>query len=534
MAKQILYDVDARNKLTSGMDQLARTVQSTLGPTGKNVIIDKKFGNPSSTKDGVTVSREIELPDPFENMGAKIINEVATRTNDKVGDGTTTAVVLAEAMMREGRKLVSAGIDPFAIQRGMRKAVDKVVSSIRDQAIQIKDFDAVRQVGEIASNHDPLIGKLLAKAFESVGDDGVITLEESQGVETDLEVVQGLQFDKGYISPYFVTDPAEMVAEYQNPYILFYEKKLGDLQEFVPVLEGIARAGKPLVIVAEDVEGDLLAALVINKLQGVLKVVAVKSPGFGDRRKALMEDMAILTGGQLVSEDLGIGLDKIDDSFFGKAKKVTVTKDRTTIIKGAGSEESVGDRLEQINAQMEQTTSSYDKEKLLERRAKLAGGVAILHVGGRTETEMKERKDRADDALHATRAAVEEGIVPGGGTAYIRALSVLDGLRVRGDERYGVDVVRRSLAAPLKQIAANCGLDGGEVVSEVRTKKRHDGFDARKGEYVNLVKAGIIDPAKVTITAIENAASIAGLNLTTDVLVTEVADKSEPVTGAET
>lgn len=534
MAKQILYDVDARNKLTGGMGQLAKAVKSTLGPTGKNVIIDKKFGNPSSTKDGVSVSREVELPDPFENMGAKIINEVATRTNDKVGDGTTTAVVLAEAMMREGRKFVSAGIDAFAIQRGIRKAVAVVVDSIRDQSIAIKDFDAVRQVGEISSNHDTLIGKLLAEAFEEVGDDGVITLEESKGVDTYLEVVQGLQFDKGYISPYFITNPAEMIAEYRDPTIIFFEKKLTDLQAFVPVLELAAQSGKPLVICAENVEGDLLAALVINKLQSVLKVVAVKSPGFGDRRKSLLEDMAIMTGGKLISEDLGLSFDKIDESYFGSAKKVTISKERTTIIDGGGKKRAVSDRIEQIDAQIEQTTSTYDKEKLLERKAKLAGGVGILHVGGRTETEMKERKDRADDALHATRAAVEEGIVPGGGTAYIRALPALDDLRARGDERYGVDVVRKALIAPLDQIATNCGLDGKEVVTEVRNKKGREGYDAKKGEYTNMVKAGIIDPAKVTITALESAASIAGLNLTTDVLVTDVPEKEEPSAGAET
>jgi chaperonin GroEL len=534
MAKQILYDVDARNKLTEGMAQLAQAVKSTLGPTGKNVIIDKKFGSPSSTKDGVTVSREVELPDPFENMGAKIINEVATRTNDKVGDGTTTAVVLAEAMMREGRKFVSAGIDAFAIQRGIRKAVSAVVDSIRDQSIAIKDFDAVRQVGEIASNHDPLIGKLLAKAFESVGDDGVITLEESKGVDTHLEIVQGLQFDKGYISPYFITDPAEMLTEYRNPYILFFEKKLTDLQGFVPVLELAAKSDKPLVICAENVEGDLLAALVINKLQGVLKVVAIKSPGFGDRRKSLLEDMAIMTGGKLVSEDLGMSLDQIDESFFGTAKKVTITKDRTTIIEGGGKKKDLAERIEQIDSQIEQTTSTYDKEKLTERKAKLAGGVGILHVGGRTETEMKERKDRADDALHATRAAVEEGIVPGGGTTFIRAITALDDVRSRGEERYGVEIVRKALIAPLDQIATNCGLDGKEIVTEVRNKKGREGYDAKNGEYTSMVKAGIIDPAKVTITAIESAASIAGLNLTTDVLITDVPDKSEPAAGAQT
>jgi chaperonin GroEL len=534
MPKQLLYDVAALQKLNAGMDTLARAVACTLGPTGKNVILDKKFSKPQSTKDGVTVSREIELPDPFENMGAKIINEVATRTNDKVGDGTTTGVVLADAMMKEGRKFVAAGIDPFAIRRGIQKAVDRVVEAIRKLAIPTKDYDDVRKVGIIASNYDELVGNLLAEAFEKVGENGVITLEESKGIDTRLEIVQGLQFDKGYISPYFVTNPAKMEVEFEEPLILFHEKKLGNLRDFIPVLEQVLTAARPLLIVAEDVEGELLAALVINKLQGVLRVAAVKAPGFGDRRKALLEDMAILTGGKLISADLGISFENIDLSFFGKAKKVRVERERTTIIEGGGARKDVEARVAQINAQMEQTTSTYDKEKLTERKAKLAGGVAILHVGGRTEIEMKERKDRANDALHATRAAIEEGIVPGGGTALIRAVSSLDDLKVKGDERHGVDVVRRALEAPLRQIAVNCGADGDDVVVEVRTRKGREGFNAATGEFENLLKAGIIDPAKVTITALRNAASIAGLNLTTDVMVTEIEKKKEAVSGAVT
>ncbi len=535
MAKQLLYDVDARQKLTAGMEQLAKAVRATLGPTGKNVILDKSFGGPASTKDGVSVSKEIELPDPFENMGAKIINEVATRTNDKVGDGTTTAVVLAEAMMREGRKYVAAGIDPFAIQRGIRKATDCAINSLREQAIAIKKYDEVRQVGEISSNSDELLGSLLADAFEKVGQDGVVTLEESKGVDTYLDIVEGLQYDKGFISPYFITDATQMVAEYDDPLILFHEKKLSDLQAFLPVLEQIAQLGRPLVIIAEDVEGDLLAAMVINKLQGVLPVVATKAPGFGDRRKNLMEDMAILTGGKLISEDLGMSFDKIDSSWFGSAKKITVSKEKTTIIQGGGKKKAIKDRIEQLDAQIEQTTSTYDVEKLTERKAKLAGGVAILYVGGRTEAEMKERKDRADDALHATRAAVEEGIVPGGGTALVRALDELDYLKAKGEEKYGVQVVVKAVSAPLRQLAENCGLDGQEILSEVRAlKSAKSGYNAKTGEYENLVKAGVIDPVKVTITALESAASIASLNLATDVMVTDVEDKGDPVNGAQT
>jgi chaperonin GroEL len=534
MAKQLLYDLAARQKLTKGMETLAKAVSATLGPTGKNVILDKKFARPHSTKDGVTVSKEVELPDPFENMGAKILNEAASKTNDKVGDGTTTAVIFADAIMREGRKYLAAGIHPVDLRRGINRAVEKVVDALKGQAIPIKNYDEVRKVGYIASNQDVQLGSLFAEAMEKVGKDGVITIEESKGFDTRLDIVQGMQFDRGYISPYFINKTKTLTVEYEEPWIFFHEKKLTNLQEFIPVLEKLAMAGRPLIIVAEDVEGELLAALVINKLQGVLKVVAVKAPGFGDRRKALLEDMAILTGGKLVSEDLGLKLDKIDSSYFGTAKKVVIEKDKTTIIEGGGSKKAIKDRVEQLDVQMEQTTSTYDKEKLTERKAKLAGGVAIIYVGGRTEVEMKERKDRATDAMHATRSAVLEGIVPGGGVAPIRSISALEDLKVKGDERCGVACVRKALEAPLRQIAENCALDPGEVLAEVMARKGHEGFDAFAGKYCDLVKAGIIDPVQVTISALQNAASVASLNLTTDVLVTELKADKKPVMGAVT
>jgi len=528
MAKQLLYDVNARQKLTDGMETLARAVRVTLGPTGKNVVLEKKFSSPHSTKDGVTVSKEVELPDPFQNMGAKVLNEVASRTNDEVGDGTTTAVIFADAMMREGRKYLAAGIHPLALRRGINKAVDRAIKSLREMAIPIKNYDEVKQVGYIASNMDQQMGELFAEAMEKVGKDGVITIEESKGVDTYLEIVQGMQFDRGYISPYFINNTKNLTTEYENPYIFLYEKKLSNLRDFIPVLEKVAASGRPLIIIAEDVEGELLAALVINKLQGVLKVVCVKAPGFGDRRKALLEDMAILTGGRLVSEDLGLTLDRVDTSYFGTAKKVVVEKERTTIVEGGGEKKAIRDRVEQLDAQMEQTSSTYDKEKLTERKAKLAGGVAIIYVGGKTEAEMKERKDRATDALHATRAAVLEGIVPGGGVASLRANQDLEDLRAKGEERYGVNCVRKALEAPLRQIAENCGREPGEVLAEVKALEKHKGFDAFSGNYVDLVKEGVIDPVQVTITALQNAGSAASLNLTTDVLVTELKKNKKP------
>jgi len=534
MAKQILYGHEGRQKLAEGMQKLARAVRSTLGPSGKNVILQKSYSGPVSTKDGVSVAKEIELPDPFENMGAKILGEVATRTNDKVGDGTTTAVVLANRMIEEGRKYVAAGIQPTDLRRGIEKAIAKAVEAVREQAIPVKKREAVRHVAYIASNSDETLADLLADAMEKVTSDGVVTIEENKGTDTYLEIVQGLQFDKGFISPYFMTDPRELKTEFENPYIFFYEKKISDIASLVPVLEKIVSTRRPLLIIAENVEGEALAALVVNRLQGVLQVCAVKAPGFGDRRRNLLEDMAILTGGTLISEDRGMSFEAIGLEHFGTAKKVIVTKDKTTIIEGAGKKSAVEQRIAQINAQMEQTTSTYDKEKLTERKAKLGGGVAVLYIGGHTETSMKERKDRATDALHATRAAIEEGIVPGGGTALIRALPALEELKVRGDEEFGVEVVRHALEEPLRLIAENAGLDGGEVVAEVAERKGSVGFNALRGEYEDLIKAGVVDPVKVTVTALENAASIAALNLSANTLITEVKDKADPVAGAET
>jgi chaperonin GroEL len=534
MAKQLFFEMKGREKLMAGMSSLAKTVRATLGPTGKNVILEKKFSGPVSTKDGVTVSKEIELPDPFENMGAKILNEVATRTGDKVGDGTTTAVVLAERMLEEGRSCLAGGIAPTDIRRGIEKAVAKTVAAIRDMAVPVENHKDIRNVAYIASNGDDQLADLLAEAMKKVSKDGVITLEENKGIDTYLDIVQGMQFDKGYISPYFITHLQEMKVEYEKPYIFFHEKKLSNLRDLIPLLEKVATRGRPLVIVAEDVEGEALAALVINKLQGVLKVVAVKAPGFGDRRKNLLEDMAILTGGRLFSEDLGMGLENVELEHFGSAAKVVVERNKTTIVKGAGEKAAVQERIDQINAQMEQTTSTYDKEKLTERKAKLSGGIGILYVGGHTETEMKERKDRADDALHATRAAVEEGVVPGGGTAFVRAAAALDALKVKGDESFGVDIVRAALEEPLRRIAENSGLDGGEVLAEVAEAKGNVGFDARTGEFTDLMKAGIIDPAKVATTALENAASAAAVNLTAEVLITEIPKKKDPVPGSVT
>jgi chaperonin GroEL len=451
-----------------------------------------------------------------------------------VGDGTTTAVVLADAMISEGRKFLAAGVRPTDLRRGIEKAVDKVIDAVLEQAIPVNSYKEVRQVATIASNWDEAVGDLVAEAMEKVGKDGVITIEESKGTRTYLDIVEGMQFDKGYISPYFITNPQTLSVEYENPCILFYEKKLGDIREFIPFLEKVVATGRPLVIIAEDVEGELLAGLVLNKLQGVLKVVAVKAPGFGDRRKNLLEDMAILTGGQLISEDLGLTMDRVDLSQLGTAAKIVVEKDKTTIVGGGGKKSAVKDRIAQLDVQMEQTTSTYDQEKLTERKAKLSGGIGILYIGGHTETEMKERKDRATDALHATRAAVEEGIVPGGGTALIRALPALESFKARGDEQYGVEIVKVAVEEPLRRIAENCGLDGGEVVAEVTDRKENEGFDARTGKYRDLVKAGILDPTKVTITALQNAASAAGVNLTADVLVTEVKKKTSPAPGAVT
>ena len=534
MAKQLLFDLKGREKLATGMDTLARAVRSTLGPSGRNVVLDKSFGSPVSTKDGVSVSKEIELPDPFENMGAKILNEVANRTGDKVGDGTTTSVVIAERMLHEARRYLAGGISPVDLRRGLERAVSRAVETIEELAIPVNDYKDVRHVALVSSNADTLLADLLADAMKKIGEDGVITIEESKGTETYLDLVQGMQFDKGYISPYFVTNAETLTTEYEKPYILFFEKKLSNLAELVPFLEKIHVAQRPLVIIAEDVEGEALAALVINKLQGVLPVVAVKAPGFGDRRKNLLEDMAILTGGKLVSEDLGVSMEQVGTEYLGSAAKVIVERDKTTIVKGAGAKSAVQDRIAQLDVQMEQTTSTYDKEKLTERKAKLCGGIGILYIGGHSEVEMKERKDRADDALHATRAAVEAGIIPGGGTAYIRALAALETLKGRGDERFGIDIVRDALEEPLRRIAENAGLDGGEVVAEVAESKGNVGFDARKKTFTDLVKAGIVDPAKVATTALQSAASAAAVNLTAEVLITDIPKKTDPAHGAVT
>ena len=534
MAKQILFDSDGRQKLTAGMQTLAKAVSSTLGPSGKNVVIDKSFAGPISTKDGISVSKEIELPDPFENMGAKILNEVASKTNDNVGDGTTTAIVLAIGMIEEGRKFVASGVQAQSIRRGMDLAAEAVETVVLDLAKKVEGYDQIRNVAYISSNSDNQIADLLAEAMESVTNDGVITIEENKGIETYLEVVKGLQFDKGFCSPYFITDTANLNTEYEDVYILFFEKKITAVHELVPLLEKVAPTGKPLVIVAENVEAEALAALVINKLQGVLQVVAVKSPGFGDRRKSLMEDMAILTGGVFISEDIGVGLDQVELEHLGSAKKVVVDKEKTIIIDGAGKEKAIDERLNQINIQMEQTTSTYDKEKFTERKAKLGGGIAVLYIGGHTELEMKERKDRATDALHSTRAAAESGVIPGGGTVFVRAITALGKVKARGDEAFGVKVVAAALEAPLRKIAENAGYDPGDVLVEVSELKGANGFNALSGEYSNLVKDGVIDPTDVALTALRNAVSIAGLNLTTDALITDVDEHDAPVVNAVT
>ena len=532
MAKQILFDNDGRQKLTAGMQTLARAVSSTLGPSGKNVVIDKSFSGPVSTKDGISVSKEIELPDPFENMGAKILNEVASKTNDNVGDGTTTAIVLASKLIEEGRRYVASGVQAQALRKGMEQAAEAVEDVILDHAKKVEGFDQIRNVAYISSNSDNQIADLLAEAMDSVTSNGVITIEENKGTETYLEVVQGLQFDKGFCSPYFITDPANLNTEYEDVYILFYEKKITAVHELVPLLEKVAPTGKPLVIVAENVEAEALAALVINKLQGVLQTVAVKSPGFGDRRKSLMEDMAILTGGEFISEDRGIGLDQVELEQLGQAKKVVIDKEKTIVIDGAGKEAQIEERINQINTQMEQTTSTYDKEKFTERKAKLGGGIAVLYIGGHTEAEMKDRKDRATDALHSTRAAAESGIVPGGGTVFVRAVKALKKVKAKGDAAFGVKVVAGALEAPIRKIAANAGFDPGEVFTEVSELKGAKGFNAFTGEYSNLVKDGVIDPTDVALTALRNAVSIAGLNLTTDALITDVDEHDEPVVNA--
>ncbi len=526
-AKQLKYDTEARQSILIGVEKLSRAVKATLGPRGRNVVLDKKFGSPTITKDGVTVAKEIELPDAFENMGAQMVREVASKTSDIAGDGTTTATVLAEAIYREGLKNVTAGANPMGLKRGIDLAVTRVVESLVKQSKKVKDAHEIAQVATISANGEESIGKIIADAMEKVGKDGTITVEEAKSIETTLEVVEGMQFDKGYLSPYFVTNADTMETLQEDPYILLFEKKISSLQDILPLLQTVAKAGRPLLIIAEELEGEALATLVVNKIRGTLQVCAVKSPGFGDRRKAMMEDIAILTGGKFISEDLGVKLENVTIADLGRAKRVTIDKDNTTIVEGAGKSADIQGRIGQIRRQIDETTSDYDREKLQERLAKLAGGVAVINVGAATETEMKEKKARVEDALHATRAAVEEGIVAGGGVALIRAQPSLDDLKLTGDEAIGVEIVRKSCEAPLRQLVDNAGVEGAVIVQEVKKAKGSNGYDVATGEYVDMVKAGIIDPTKVTRSALQNAASIAGLLLTTECMITEIPEEKK-------
>ena len=527
MAKQIKFDAEARQKILAGVEKLSAAVTSTLGPSGRNVILDKKFGSPQITKDGVTVAKEIELADPFENMGAQMVREVASKTNDVAGDGTTTATLLAEAVYREGLKNITAGANPMALKRGIDKASAAVVDAIAKLSKKVKDPAEIAQVATLSANGEEEIGNIISEAMDKVGKDGTITVEEAKTLETTLDVVEGMQFDKGYLSPYFVTDPEEMECVLENPYILLFEKKISNLQDMLPILQSVAKSGRPLMIIAEDVEGEALATLVVNKLRGTFQVCAVKAPGFGDRRKAILEDISILTGGKLISEDLGIKLENVTLDMLGSAKKVTVDKDNTTIVQGKGKSADISARVALIKKQIEETTSDYDREKLQERLAKLAGGVAIIKVGAATEAAMKEKKDRVDDALHATRAAVEEGIVPGGGVAYLRCQKAIDGLELTGDEKVGAEIVARAIEAPLRKLVSNAGQEAALVVAKVKADKGSNGYNVRTGEYADLMKCGVVDPAKVVRTALQNAASIAGLLLTTDCMVTDIPEKKD-------
>ncbi len=527
MAKQIKFDADARQKILAGVEKLSAAVTSTLGPSGRNVILDKKFGSPQITKDGVTVAKEIELADPFENMGAQMVKEVASKTNDVAGDGTTTATLLAESIYREGLKNLTAGANATALKSGIDKATAAVVDAIAKQAKKVKSADEIAQVATLSANGETEVGAIISEAMDKVGKDGTITVEEAKTLETTLDVVEGMQFDKGYLSPYFVTDPEEMECVLENPYILLFEKKISNLQDMLPVLQSVAKTGKPLMIIAEDVEGEALATLVVNKLRGSFQVCAVKAPGFGDRRKAILEDIAILTGGKLISEDIGIKLENVTIDMLGRAKKVVVDKDNTTVVEGLGKSADIKARVEQIKKQIEETTSDYDREKLQERLAKLAGGVALIKVGAATEAAMKEKKDRVDDALHATRAAVEEGIVPGGGVALIRCQKAIDALKLEGDEKVGAQIIARAVEAPLRKLVDNAGLESALVIANVKKATGTNGYNVRTGEYVDMLKAGVVDPAKVTRSALQNAASIAGLLLTTDCMVTDIPEKKE-------
>ncbi|MCX6998461.1 MAG: chaperonin GroEL [Kiritimatiellaeota bacterium] len=526
-AKQLKFESEARQLILKGVEKISRAVKATLGPRGRNVILDKKFGSPTITKDGVTVAKEIELENPFENMGAQLVREVASKTSDVAGDGTTTATVLAEAIYREGLKNVTAGASPMDIKRGIDKATVAVCEQLAKLSKKVKDRAEISQVATISANGDETIGDIIADAMDKVGKDGTITVEEAKSIETTLDVVEGMQFDKGYISPYFVTSADTMEVVFEDPYILLFEKKISSLQDFLPLLQTVAKAGRPFVIIAEEVEGEALATLVVNKLRGTLQVAAVKSPGFGDRRKAMMEDIAVLTGGKFISEDLGVKLESIQTSDLGRAKRVTIDKDNTTIVEGAGKSSEIQGRIGQIRRQIEETTSDYDREKLQERLAKLAGGVAVISVGAATESEMKEKKARVEDALHATRAAVEEGIVPGGGVALIRAAVALEGFKASGDELIGVDIVRKSLESPLRQLAENAGVDGSIVIQAIKANKGNYGYDVAKGEYGDMIKAGIVDPTKVTRFALQNASSIASLLLTTECMITELPEKEK-------
>lgn len=527
-AKQLIFNEHARQKILDGVTILTDAVKATLGPQGRNVIIDRKFGSPLITKDGVTVAKEIELKDPFENMGAQLVREVASKTSDTAGDGTTTATVLAYSIYKEGMKHVVAGANPMELKRGIDKAVETVVEELKKLSKPVQDKKEIAQVGAISANNDPEIGNLIADAMDKVGKDGVITVEEAKGLATTLDVVEGMQFDRGYISPYFITDPERMECVYEDVFILIHEKKISSMKDLIPLLENIAKMGRPLLIIAEDVEGEALATLVVNKLRGTLQVCAVKAPGFGERRKAMLEDIAILTGGTAITEDLGIKLENIKLSDLGRAKKIVVDKENTTIVEGAGDPQKIQGRIKQIKTQIEETTSDYDREKLQERLAKLAGGVAVIRVGAATETEMKEKKARVEDALHATRAAVEEGIVPGGGVALLRCIPALEKLKLDGDRQIGVEIVKKALEEPIKNIVQNAGLEGAVIVEKVKASKDINyGFDAQKEEFTDMMKAGVIDPTKVTRLALVNAASVAGLMLTTEVMVTEIPEEEK-------
>ena len=531
MAKQLSFDETARQALLRGVEKIAKAVKATLGPAGRNVILDKKFGSPTITKDGVTVAKEIELSCPFENMGAQLVREVSSKTSDMAGDGTTTATVLAEAIYKEGLRNVTAGANPTYLKNGIMKATECLVAELAKISKPVKDTKEIAQVATVSANWDKEIGRIIADAMDKVGKDGTITVEEAKSIETTLDVVEGMQFDKGYLSPYFVTDPEAMTATLDNAYILIHEKKVSNLKDMLPLLEKVAKSGKPLLIIAEDVEGEALATLVVNKLRGTLNAVAVKAPGFGDRRKAMLEDIAILTGGQCITEDLGLKLESIEVTQLGRAKRIVIEKENTIIVEGAGKKDAIQGRVTQLKRQIEETTSDYDREKLQERLAKLAGGVAVIHVGAATETEMKEKKARVEDALHATRAAVEEGIVPGGGTALLRAQTALDGLKLKGDEATGADIVRRAIEAPLRTLAANAGVEGALIVEHVKNGKGGEGYNVATGKFEDLIASGVVDPTKVTRSALQNAASISGLLLTTECLITDLPEEKKADAG---